>query len=1019
MRFSVFTLFFSLLGLTGTFGQSNSVLSEGTWYKIGITKPGMYSINYQDLSSLGIDLENLNPLHISIFGNGGGMLPQKNSTPRINDLQENAILIEGEEDESFDFEDRIIFYAEGPHSWNYDKDSDSFKHEFNLYSDTNYYFLRIDNPAIGLRVSKQPEIASADKTLRTFHERIFHETDIINVNHSGRLWLGEIFDDNLEQTFGFDLSEIASEAFNIEIATAARSARYNSSSPESKPLMTIYANQLLIDTVKYNTNTVLSENLYVPVTDYRIQQKDLNSDLLNNGQLDLKFVYNKNGVLSPAAYLLYAGFLDYIKIEFEKKLTFTSYQQTSFRSTIADGNSTLSFKFPNLADVKVWEITNPINPYSVNQIQEADSSSFNFSASEINEFISFTNTNLYSPSTITALNNQNIRGISITPQLIIVVPKELKPQALRLADLHENNDGLTSLVVTPEEIYNEFSSGKRDVSSIRDLCKYFYDQENGLKYLLLFGMGSYDFKNINNHPDFKNFIPIYQSRESFHPITSYASDDYFGFLEPDEGDWRESSIGNHSMDIGIGRLPARNLTEAQNIIDKIYTYSTDPRSLGSWRSNFTLFGDDGDYNLHLYDCESIARKISTIQPNFNISKLYVGLYEKTTIPGVKEVVPELTERFTKTLNEGTLIFNYIGHGAPRNLGAIIDKDLVNTLDNKYSLPFFVTATCEFAVADHPDVYSLGRELILKKDIGGIGILSGARPAYSSANKILLNSLMNYIFNPELKFGDIIRNTKNNSLSGVRNRHFIFLGDPALRMNLPKNSINITSINDSTYAPGDTLPTLETVKLKGEVTDINDNILSDFSGDLNLKIFDREKSYTTLGQESTDDPVTFKERRDKLFEGNTYVQNGLFEIEFMLPIQARDSVASAKFSFYASNNNLKDAFGSNFDFQTGAEPLGIFKSKASNLSINAYPNPFNETTSLVLTEINGQEKVSIFIRDLRGLLIKEITDIRIEPGEPIYWDGTDQSGGKVNEGIYPCTISIPEKNMQQTILLMVR
>ena len=77
--------------------------------------------------------------------------------------------------------------------------------------------------------------------------------------------------------------------------------------------------------------------------------------------------------------------------------------------------------------------------------------------------------------------------------LIVSYPTFLE-QANRLATFHENQ-GLNVEVVSPQQIYNEFSSGSQDVSAIRDFAKMLYDQDHPLKYLLLFGDASYDPKN--------------------------------------------------------------------------------------------------------------------------------------------------------------------------------------------------------------------------------------------------------------------------------------------------------------------------------------------------------------------------------------------------------------------------------------------------------------------------------------------------------------------------------------------
>ena len=75
------------------FGQYNSVLSEGKWFKISTNKSGVYKLDYSSIVSLGLADNDLQISSIKLYGNGGGMLPKLNSNFRHNDLVENAINI--------------------------------------------------------------------------------------------------------------------------------------------------------------------------------------------------------------------------------------------------------------------------------------------------------------------------------------------------------------------------------------------------------------------------------------------------------------------------------------------------------------------------------------------------------------------------------------------------------------------------------------------------------------------------------------------------------------------------------------------------------------------------------------------------------------------------------------------------------------------------------------------------------------------------------------------------------------
>src|SRR6202008_673929 len=123
------------------------------------------------------------------------------------------------------------------------------------------------------------------------------------------------------------------------------------------------------------------------------------------------------------------------------------------------------------------------------------------------------------------VSNQNLRGLGSVTMIVVTNP-EFRSEAERLASHRQSHNGWSSVVVTPEEIYNEFSSGRQDVSAIRDFVKLVYDKNpNTLKAVLIVGKGSYDYKD--RMPNNTNFVPTYESRNSLAPLETYSSDDYF------------------------------------------------------------------------------------------------------------------------------------------------------------------------------------------------------------------------------------------------------------------------------------------------------------------------------------------------------------------------------------------------------------------------------------------------------------------------------------------------------------
>jgi len=203
-------------------------------------------------------------------------------------------------------------------------------------------------------------------------------------------------------------------------------------------------------------------------------------------------------------------------------------------------------------------------------------------------------------------------------------------EAELLANIHREHDNLTTISVSPEQIYNEFSSGSQDITAIRDFMR-MLDKEDAFggerAYLLLFGDASFDYKHrIHNNT---NIVPTYESAESLNANSSFATDDYFGLLDDDEG--RDVS-GN--LDIGIGRFPISTNDEAVSTINKIEKYLTrNDTVMSDWRTNICFAADDGNNNLHLIQAEGLISIADTLNKGLGINKIFMDAYNKVSVPG--------------------------------------------------------------------------------------------------------------------------------------------------------------------------------------------------------------------------------------------------------------------------------------------------------------------------------------------------------------------------------------------------
>lgn len=935
--FVLFIIMSMAVSVTGS--AQNSVLSTGTWYKISVNKDGVYRIDQSLFKKMGFNTAQVDPRRIKIYSQGAGMLPQKNSAQRPIDLLECAIYVEGEADGVFNSSDYILFFGQGPDKVSFDEIRQVFRYEKNRYAKENYYFITIsDTP--GKRISTSENLAGNFPVVQEFDNYQYHEIDQFNILKSGQEWFGERFELTTDQTIRFNLSSIIDntpvKVFSDVMAQSFSNTSFNvllNNVQIGQHAIGAIPNALYGVKGRHAADTFLTSSATVATAGRNLQE--------------LRYQYVK-GTSTNAV-----GYLDFCLLQVKQQLRLYE-AQTIFRSAASLQQPISKFEVgQTTAQTIVWDITNPFEVKLQASGFSNSSTLFSTATTALKEFVAF-QPNAPSPKLIGNVPNQNLRGAS-SPDLVIVTHPDFKTEALRLKTHRESFNNLTVLVTTTTEVFNEFSGGKQDVTAIRDLAKHFYNKNPGrLKSLLLFGKGSYDYKDILI--DNKNFVPTYQSVNSLHPLLTYSSDDFFGFMEDHEGEWRENPVDQHTMEIGVGRIPVKSVIEAKNVVDKLIGYDTDLKLFNRWRKNIVFVADDGDFNIHQNQADQMARNIDLNRALYDVKKIYLDAFPQ--IPGAGgQVSPETKKEIEKAFSDGALVINYTGHGSERQWAQerIFDEVQIQNLKNE-RLPLLVTATCEFGRQDDP-VFPSGGELCLLQPKGGaIGLVTTARPVSSSTNFELNQAFYEAFFQKDngnnLSLGEIFRRTKNNSISGVSNRNFSLIGDPSLYLAMPEYGIQVNSIE--TADNSDLLKALSRVTVKGEVVNAEAERLESFNGILQSTLFDKETSFTTLGNENP--PFAYKQWYNALFRGKASVENGVFEFEFIVPKNIAYAIDIGKLSLYAFDESTRsDASGYSKDFTVGSsEPVSGTDITAPVISLYMNDRSFTNggltgsTTQLVAT-----------------------------------------------------------------------
>ena len=889
---------------------TKSVLSSGDWFKIKLNNDGLYKIDADFLNDIGVNISEIDPKKIQIYGNGGAMLPEHNSIFRYHDLIENPIIVVGEEDGSFDQNDFIVFYGESPHRWELNSDN-YFEHVQNIYDNNNYYFLHIGD-SIGKRVSISQVDEVENLEVDFFTERKFYELEDKNLKNTGRQWFGEYFNFNEKYTIDFNFSNrIKTEPVRINARAVARS--------EISTSLEFSHNESEVLNVPIGTQ--ISSSIYVDEGEAFSEFTTIDNTI----SIDVSF--NKNGNSSAFAYL------DYIQMQAKCELKYNGGQMVfSEPSTLGKGNVTKFNLTSNANSLIVWDVTDPA---AISELEVDENFSFISTTDSLKTYVihDLNKTSYLNPVFDAKIENQNLHGHQPADLIIVTAPAFLNA-AERLALIHAEQDEMTVNIVTTEQIYNEFSSGKQDLIAIRSYLRWLYDKSESDDYMpdnvLLFGDASFDYKGIgvaDNRYSEQNFVPTFQSEYSFKLGPSYCTDDFIAFLDASEG--AQETMSSDGMDIGVGRIVVQSISEAEAMVDKIVNYKSE-NSFGEWRTNICFVADDIDddsWEFRLQEnIDAIAQEIDTVYHNYNINKIYLDAYQQVSSSGGQRY-PDARQAIVDNVNKGALIIHYYGHGGEVGWAEerVLELNDINSWDNFNNMPVFVTATCEFSRYDDAQRVSAGEQVLLNPGGAGIALFTTTRTITENDAKNLSRSFYKYSL-PErvgevLTFGQLMRSLKNDlnstGISATNKLKFSLLGDPALKLPIPQLNVVITDIfNLNTNEQIDTLNALSTVKVKGAVLSEHGYVMNSFNGLLKSKVYDKPIKLQTLNNDFEDlESFNFDLQQSILYAGNVSVEEGLFEFEFVVPQDISYVEGSGKFSFYAYNDE-QDAIGAHVDIVIG-------------------------------------------------------------------------------------------------------
>ncbi|MBR1804550.1 MAG: type IX secretion system sortase PorU [Muribaculaceae bacterium] len=873
---------------------SQSKLASGKWARVQVWESGIYELTQASLAQMGFH----NMDSVKVYGAGGAPLSEALTADIPDDLPQVPVIR---------LKDRILFYAQGLTTWTSLNDKE-FRQRLHPYATEAFYFITDQSGDTNAKPQRAShEIGGTPFT--TFIEHLYHEEEMVNPGQTGRNLLGEdLMNGTGTVTVQFDLP---GRVPNSDVTVRTRTGSKLISG--SFGLKFSYNNQELPTSRNDSYSQTSANSDY-----YNLLDVAKTFTLEGTNELNYTVTAQKSGTLNVAN-------LDFITVNYQRNLALTDGQLRFTQNQYASSN--VQYVISGATDsTHVWDVTVPYAPIEMNTRFEDGKLMFSPSQSGHREYVVFDENGTFEAAEHQGNpSNQDLHGAE-TPDMIIITNSQYNNPVNRLAKFHSEHDDMKVMVVTPNKVYNEFSSGIADAMAYRMLCKMMWDRGvdtagHHLQYLLLMGDGTYDNKLMSKEVRSlqKYGLLTWQTEDSNTESGSYSTDDCFGILADDAS----ADFTTGKLDIAVGRYPVSKLTEATAVVDKLIKYMGSP-DYGSWKNNALIVADDQDNATHMSQAEDL---ITTSREHGGQDMVYTHVFIDAfpvTSVGAARTFPEAKALMMNKLQEGVLWWNYTGHASPNNWGAEGMLRRNDITDNLYydHLPVLYAATCSFAKFDA--LLESGTEsMVLNPRGGAIAVISAAREVLMNSNGPLNQSVAKYIYSldkdgKQYRLGDILRLGKNENTNGKNKLKYFLFGDPALRLAIPENRAVIRTIN-GIEVNSENRPTFQgrqTITLEGSIVDRKGEKLSDFNGNIQSTLFDSEQSVTTNGY-GDGTPFTYLDRPNKLAMAIDTVTSGDFSIKITIPSELMatyENYSPSLINLYAYDmtNNL-EATGSNSDF----------------------------------------------------------------------------------------------------------
>lgn len=871
-----------------------SLLASGHWVKIRVNESGMHQISDDELRAMGF----VNPEQVSVFGFPAAAMADyrlydgiPTDLPPVTSMRRNG---------------KLLFYAEGPvmldvFSGKLPTGPNSglyTRQRRNFYADYSTYFLSDSQPAVaGSETVTLPD-NTQNPVMTSWGMEMFEE-EVINVGKMGARYLGTPFSSRNRQEFRLSMPGYDPDGGVVKFLLLVghrlnKSRSQQVTLPSGKPVTSLYMSQHSASDYDWYGQALLMNDNNTAAYPLGRTEDDIYTVTIEN--TDAEFLA-----------------VDYLTALYPRHNDLRGLHQSVFAFNNVSAGGCFGLTTDSDARIEVWQIVSPydIRPAVTAPTPDGDGVIFGldgvYGASDYTYAVAFNPDSEYpGVECLGEVASQNLHSMPVPHMLIVTAPGFLS-RAERLADIHRRLSGIDVAVVTPEQVYNEFSSGTPSLMAVRSMARMLHDRDpRKFRSILFIGPAHWDNRYLTEaDPEAcrRKYVPMFMCEDHERAglkTQSYQTDAFVGMLA-DDGD--AFNIFDTDMTIGVGRISVDTELHLDAYIHKVEKYLSALPS-AEIKNTALLTSDQGDQSGHMEDVDMMADIIQSVSPSTTVVKCHLSVY-----PVYNDIAEMIRSKEIDVLKQGTAMMLFTGHsvtGLVMSRAHVWDMELFEQNSCDFP-PLAVLLTCSAADPGHRCT-TMADQLLTVGNGGAMGVVASCRTVYKEENIHLGKELVRNLYNNAqgTTYGTVMRDSHNGmiaALPGASQRRramanrlaFNLYGDPEIPLPYIPRSVVLKKAGEADVtASGDTPVMVEggtRLALEGEVNDADGVLDAGFNGTVKVSIYEAPRVMLAVNKVASGDEPAYTSLDNTVvaskyfdvtggrFSGEIYVPEPLVEGEF--------------------------------------------------------------------------------------------------------------------------------------------